>query len=119
MKILCGIRETPAPIPVAVLEAARLRLKRQIAAAFIEEMAETGISFEEMDGTIGANPGHSRRWLIQMIDGRANDLDPVSDLFLALRCEPSLALRSTERVGTLADATPTHHPSATEGGEHG
>lgn len=99
-----GIRETPAPIPQAVLEAARLRLKRQVAALVIEAMAEDGVSFAEMDAKLGQKTGYSRRWLIRMIDGKAKDMDLVSDLCLAFGCEPHITLRSVGEPQNLADA---------------
>jgi hypothetical protein len=125
MKDLCGIREDRAPIPKDVLEAARLRFKRQIASALIASMADEGTSFEELDHRIGKRPGFSLRYITQLITGKTRDFDLVSDFCLAMNQEPRIEMRRLvpREVGTLADATPkttpTHHPSATEGGEHG
>lgn len=88
-------------IPEEVLKAAHLRWCRRVAAQIVQAMAETGISYDEMETRIGQKPGFVKRWLNKYIDGSTREGREMTDLCCAMNVEPSLKIR-------LLDPPPAH-----------
>lgn len=91
------------PIPKEELEAARRRLKRQVASMMIGAMAETDAGFELLGERLGTAPASLRRWIYRMIEGKGEDLNAISDLALAMECRVEFSLM---RFATLPEIGP-------------
>jgi hypothetical protein len=68
------------PIPIEEFIAARLRMKREIAALIISALAESGMNYAELEVRIGKPKGFARRYLNSLIEGKTKDMDTMSDL---------------------------------------
>lgn len=94
-----------------VLVQACFNLQRRIAATILSAMAQEGANLNHMDHAVGEQPGYCRKYLIKLIDGRASDLRPISDLSVALGREMHFGLIATSPapqsgLPNLADAIP-------------
>lgn len=93
---------TEQPIPLEELKAARLRMKRRVAALIIQALAESGMSYAEVEIRIGEKPGFVKRYINNLIEGRIKGMDPIPDLALGMGFEvrftaqPLAALSNTE-----------------------
>lgn len=75
------------PIPHEVLEAARLKLSRRLAAAIVTGMAETGSSAEYIAMRLGKRKGYVWRILKRLLDGRHKSLGDIGAIFAAMALE--------------------------------
>ena len=69
-----------------------------VAAAIIEAMARTGMSYAELEARIGKKPGFVKRWLNKYIEGSTNEGRTMTDLCCALGGEPQVRLVFYEDV---------------------
>ncbi len=83
---------TTERIPQEVIEAARRRLKRRVAAMIIRAMADEDCSFEVIAERLGDDPLRLRLFVHELIEGRGNSLNEVSDLCLAMGVEPQFSI---------------------------
>lgn len=92
-------------IPDEVLKAAHLRWCRRVAAAIIQAMAETGVTYEAIEARIGQERGWAKRWLNKYIDGTTSEGRAMTDLCCAMNCEPTLTLHHIGPPAAQADAS--------------
>ena len=85
-------------IPIEVLEAARLKTKRRIAAAIIDGLAENGSSIEEVESRLNKDQGFLMNFIQSLIDGSGNSLDRMSDSATALGSELLFGLTPYQQV---------------------
>lgn len=74
-------------IPEEALAAARLKLKRKIAAVLISAMADSGLSVGQMDARLGQKSGFVMGAFNLLIAGLTADMNLVSDIALSMGCE--------------------------------
>lgn len=86
------------PIPEAELIAARLRMQRRIAALVVSALAESGVSYDELDARLGNKPGFARRYINRLIEGKEKGLNEFSDMCLGIGFEPHFSLHHPLRV---------------------
>jgi hypothetical protein len=79
-------------IPQSEIMAARLRLKRKVAAQFVYAMAIEGCSWDDIDRRVGWSTGTARHFVHALIDGTTQELESVSDIALAMGREPDFQL---------------------------
>lgn len=88
-------------------ERARRKLKRRVAAMLVRCMAEQDMSLEQIAERLGEKPDGTRKYLHDLIDGIGKELNSVSDLCLALDCEPEFSARLREQPNPAPAATET------------
>jgi hypothetical protein len=74
-------------IPIEILQAARLKTSRGAAIILLTAMAETGMTYDQVDIKLGKKFGHSREHINALVEGTTNDLNEISDIALAMDCE--------------------------------
>ncbi len=98
---------------------ARRKLKKRIAAAIINAMAETDADYAFIAKRLRDKPAKIEAWITGLITGRTKDLDEVSDLLLAMNCELEFGLRRYQEPRRPTEeqsqrpkeqAAGTHHP---------
>lgn len=77
-------------------EFARRRLKRRVAAMLVRAMAETDMTFEQIAERVGQKPDQARKYVHDLIDGVGTELNMISDICLALDCEPEFSMKRVE-----------------------
>jgi len=95
------------PIPEAELIAARLRMQRRVAALIVSALAESGLSYEDVDARLGNKPGFTRRYINRLIEGKERGLNEFSDMCLGIGFEPQFALHHPLRRDAQPEA-PSH-----------
>lgn len=80
-------------IPEEILKAAHLRWCRRVAASMMTALAETGISYAEIEQKLEMKNGSVRRWLNSYMEGTTNEGRIMTDLCCAMNVEPMLTLQ--------------------------
>lgn len=75
------------PIPLEILEAARLKMKREIAAMLIKCLAESGMTYEQVEIRIGEKKGYFKGYINRLLIGKEHGLDAMSDMAVGLGFE--------------------------------
>jgi hypothetical protein len=81
------------PIPVEVLEAARLRFKRRMAAMLLRALAEAGCSTDQVEARIGMRRGGFMAYVNRLVQGKERGLDPMVDIAFACGFEISVEVQ--------------------------
>lgn len=80
-------------IPQDVLDAAHLRLCREVAAVIAMAMAETGAQWATLDAKCSKKPGYFKAFFVSLMDGDTKELREVSDMCCALGTHPIISLQ--------------------------
>jgi cyanate lyase len=99
--------ETVERIPEETLAAARLKLKRRLAALIIQVMAETGMTYEDIEARIGERKGFVKRYINALIDGTSKTMDEACDLATAMDAEIVVSMQRLFRQAEAPAAEPT------------
>ena len=79
-------------IPEEVLKAAHLRWCRRVAVSIMSALAETGMSYEEVEAKLELKKGFCRRWLNSYMEGTTREGREMTDLCCAMNVEPTITL---------------------------
>jgi hypothetical protein len=82
------------PIPQEELKAAALRFCRRIATSLVQAMAESGMTYAQIEKRVGHKKGWAKALVLDLIDGSAGSrgIDDIADFLLAQGFEPFLTI---------------------------
>ena len=96
------------PIPEEELKAAALRFCRRIATSLVQAMAESGMTYAEIEKRVGHKRGWAKTLVMDLIDGSAGSrgIDDITDFLLAQGFEPLLTIVPLPTSEPVTDTPP-------------